>query len=599
MPAVSPQLDSEGAVRVVVKSGGKKIPDTHGLVSVHVRHAVGSIPSARIVLLDGDMPEGKWPVADADEFKPGAEISIAAGYGEAKENLLFEGIVVKLGMRITGDNKSTVVVDCRDKAARMTIGRKNALFKDFTDSAAVKQIVGSHGLHCGVVDDTRVTLPELVQYYCSDWDFVMARAEANGLIVTVEAGKVSLRKPQTSASADLKVSWGTDLIEFNADLDARSQLQSVQAAAWDSKQQAEQLGTAQSPKELNAQGNLKSSTLSDVLNLASFRLQTPAPWPRESLTAWGEAQQVKAGLARIRGRLKFQGSALAKAGGLIDVKGVGARYEGNVFVGAVEQDISQGNWLTTAEFGLAPDWFCAKADVVAPAAAGLLPGVEGLQVGVVVELEKDPGAEHRIQVKLPVLGADVKPIWARLMQFHASAEFGAFFLPEIGDEVVLAFFNNDPSGPVVLGSLYSSKRKPPYELKHDNDKKAIVTRCKNTLEFDDKDKIITLTTPAKNKVVISDKDKSILLSDQNGNTVELNDRGVKIDTPKDLSISAKGKVTIDAVGAISISSKADLKCTGLNVSCEAQVGLTAKGSASAELSASGQTTVKGAMVMIN
>jgi uncharacterized protein involved in type VI secretion and phage assembly len=185
------------------------------------------------------------------------------------------------------------------------------------------------------------------------------------------------------------------------------------------------------------------------------------------------------------------------------------------------------------------------------------------------------------------------------MQFHASAEFGAFFLPEIGDEVVLAFFNNDPSGPVVLGSLYSSKRKPPYELVQDNHKKAIVTRCKHKLEFDDKDKIITLTTPSSNKVVISDKDKSILLSDQNGNTVEMNADGIRIDTPKDLNIGAKGKVTIDAVGAISISSRADLKCTGLNVSCDAQVSLTAKGSASAELSASGQTTVKGAMVMIN
>ena len=50
---------------------------------------------------------------------------------------------------------------------------------------------------------------------------------------------------------------------------------------------------------------------------------------------------------------------------------------------------------------------------------------------------------------------------------------------------------------------------------------------------------------------------------------------------------------------MTITSKADVKIDGLNVNCEAKVGLVAKGAASAELSASGQTTVKGAMVMIN
>ena len=72
-----------------------------------------------------------------------------------------------------------------------------------------------------------------------------------------------------------------------------------------------------------------------------------------------------------------------------------------------------------------------------------------------------------------------------------------------------------------------------------------------------------------------------------------------LDSPKDISISAKGKITLDAVGQISISSKADVKTAGMNINNTAQVGFVAKGSASAELSASGQTTVKGAVVMIN
>jgi len=152
---------------------------------------------------------------------------------------------------------------------------------------------------------------------------------------------------------------------------------------------------------------------------------------------------------------------------------------------------------------------------------------------------------------------------------------------------------------VVLGSLYSSQRAPAYALAAENDTKAIVTRCKHRLVFDEKDKLITVTTPGNNLIVLSDKDKSITLKDENGNQVELAPGGITLSSPKDIKLSAKGGITLEAVSNIAITAQADIKAQGLNISCEAQVGLVAKGTASAELSAAGQTTVKGAIVMIN
>jgi uncharacterized protein involved in type VI secretion and phage assembly len=217
----------------------------------------------------------------------------------------------------------------------------------------------------------------------------------------------------------------------------------------------------------------------------------------------------------------------------------------------------------------------------------------------VKKLDADPAGQHRVQVSIPVTGASTDGVWARLLQFHASNAFGAFFVPEIGDEVLLGYLNDDPSQPVILGSLYGAKHPPPYTLAAENNTKAVVTRSKVKIEIDDKDKVLTITTPGNNKIVLSDKDKSILLQDQNSNKVELGTGGITLDSPKDIKITAKGGITLDAVNAVSITSKADVKGSGLNVSFEAQVGFTGKGSATAELSASGQTTVKGAMVMIN
>jgi Rhs element Vgr protein len=596
--ARSPQQGSDGVVRVSVKVNGARIGEHIGLVSVQVRRAVGKVPSARLVISDGDMPRQRWPVADGATFKPGSRIQLSAGYGP-HESIVFEGLIVGMAVRIAGTNLSHLVVDCRDAAVRLTTGRRNAIYTDQSDSEVLRKLAGDHGLKMHA-DDTGPPHRELVQYYCSDWDFLVARAEVNGLLVIADDGRLSALAPAVDDAPVLAVAWGQDLMEFNAEIDARTQFSRVSTAGWDPAQQALAEGDDAEPEALNAQGNLDGEQLAAALGAAqSLRLQTAAPLAAEDLSRWGRAQQLKAGLARVRGRMRFQGSALARPGRLISVKGVGARFDGDVFVGAVEHQISDGDWTTTVDFGLDPGWFCERPDVAAPQAAGRLPGATGLQIGIVMQVEGDPAGEQRVQLQLPVLAAERPALWARLLQFHASDGFGAFFVPEVGDEVLVGFLDGDPSCPVILGSLYSSRRQPPYPLAPENNTKAVVTRCKSRLEFDEKDSVITLTTPALNRLVLSDKDKSVLLQDQNGNRILLDPAGITLESPKDITLKAQGKVVVDAVGAVTVTSKADVSARGLNIACEAQAGFTAKGDATAELSASGQTTVRGAMVLIN
>ena len=593
----SPNINSSDVIKLSIYANGSQIDEAIQIVSVSVTKTINKIPSAKIVLLDGDMPNKDFPISSSDDFKPGCEIKINAGYGQSEE-AIFQGIVVKHGIKITGDNYSRLVIECRDKAVAMTIGRHNANYVDSTDSDIISALIKNYSGLSSDVETTTTQYKELVQYYCTDWDFMLSRAEANGLLVCVEDGKLTVKPPQTDASADLKVTYGDDLIEFHADIDARTQLAEVNSASWDPSEQAV-VEENVSPQTLNKQGDLKTTDLAKVINLKSFRLQTPALLEKSALKDWATGQQVKAGLARIRGRMKFQGSANAKIGSLIELDGVGKRFNGNVFVSSVNHELVNSNWITEVDFGMSPDWFAEQRDLVAPPASGFLPGIEGLQIGVVMKLDEDPIGQSRIQVSVPILQAETEGVWARLANFYASNSFGAFFIPEIGDEVVLGYLNNDPSNPVVLGSLYSSKQTPPYDLTADNFTKAVVTRSKLKIEFDDDKKITTIITPGDNKVVLSDDEKSILMQDQNGNKVELNPDGISLDSPKDISITAKGKITIDAMGEIGVSSKADVSVKGMNINHDANVGFVAKGSATAELSASGQTTVKGAMVMIN
>ncbi len=595
--ADSPEKDSEGVIKLTIYSDGSKIEDTVQVVNVQVEKAVNLVPVARIVVLDGDMPSQDFPLSNADSFKPGSAIKIAAGYRDQEETL-FEGIVVKHSMKITGENYSRLLIECRDKAVAMTVGRKNANYVDSKDSDIFSTLIGNYSGLTADVTATDTEHGELVQYYCTDWDFLLSRAEVNGSVVIVDDAKVTVAPPDVSSSAVLSVSYGVDLMEFHAEMDARSQYSQVSGACWDPSTHEVVEQTA-GVETLNEQGNLSSSDLAEVLGLSSFQLQTPVSMESTALKEWAHSQQVKSGLSRITGRMRFQGSAKAKPGTLIELAGVGERFNGNVFVSAVAHEIVDGNWTTDVEFGMSPQWFAERRDLTAPPAGGLVPGIEGLQIGIVTKLDGDPDGQNRIQVKVPLLQAETIGVWARLATFYASSGFGEFFIPEIDDEVILGYLNNDPAHPVILGSVYSAKHTPPYELAADNNIKAVVTRSDLKLEFDDENKVITVTTPAGNKLIISDQDKSILIQDQTDNKIELSTSGITIDSPKDISISATGKMSLSSNGEMSLSSSADLKASGLNVEASADVGLTAKGGASAEVSAGGNTTIKGAMVMIN
>jgi Rhs element Vgr protein len=577
----------DGIVNLTVFSGGSALPDNIRLISVTVSRAIDTIPTAQIVVQDGDIATAAFDVSDAATFAPGATIKINAGYGDVTETL-FEGIVIKHGIRIAGDNQSQLLIECQDKAVRMTAGNKSATFVDQSDGDVIRALIAEHGLTADV-PATPVVNRVLSQHRCTDWDFMLTRAEACGLLVMVRDGTVSVKVPDTQGSPTLRCTYGADLIAFRAELDARTQWAAAQAFAWDAGSQHVLEGDVISPPTLNAQGNLNSKTLAKVLDAGMYRMPSGAPKTADELKIMAEAFQRRAGLVRVCGQMRIQGSANVALGGSVEVSGVGARFSGQVFVSAITHQITEGNWLTDIDFGLPAQ--------TAPA-QGSHAGVEGLQIGVVTQLENDPAGEHRIAVTIPLRGAETS-VWARLSMPHASHGAGIFFAPEIGDEVVLAFFDNDPSHPVIIGSLYSSARPAPYTLADANPIKALVTRGGARIEFDDEGGVITVKTPRGNRMLLSDKEESLRLADLHGNAVALNSTGISLHSLAGIAIKADGDLSIEARGKIDVKAQADLTCTGLNVACEANVKFSGKGNAAAELSSAGQTIVKGAMVMIN
>lgn len=593
--STSPVSENTDLISTTILLSGTEINTAYQVLSIDIKKEVNRISSATIVLLDGNPASESFPISDSADFVPGTPITIKAGYHDS-QSVVFGGIIIKHSIRAKHMQSPRLIIECKDDAVKMTIGRNNAIYENSTDSDVIGKLISNHGLQKSV-ESTSYQNKELIQYYCTDWDFMVSRADVNGLIVTTDQGKVTVAKPDSSKSPVLELTYGDTILGFDAEVDARTQYPAVQASSWNQKSQSLLQVSAQDPG-VTTPGNFSPSTLAGVIGISTFNLQSTSPLEQSDIQNWANACLLKSRFSLMKGNIRFQGSALALPGAMVQLAGTGTRFDGNAIISKVSHNIEGGNWFTTVELGLHNAWFTeTQPDIQSPLASGILPGISGLQNGVVKQIQSDPDNEFRVLVTVPMLNNST--VWARLANLYATSGAGSFFYPEVGDEVVLGFFNEDPRFPVILGSLYSSSKAPAYTPDEKNTNKAIVSKAQVKITIDDQKKSITITTPANNTIVLSDDQKSITMSDQNSNKIEMTSSGITIQSNSDITIKANQNISMSATSNITASATADLKLSGLTVSGTANTQLVMKGTASAELSASGEVTVKGAMVMIN
>ncbi|MEO1624807.1 MAG: type VI secretion system tip protein VgrG [Bacteroidota bacterium] len=577
---IIPTPQSADLVTHSLKVNGKELGEAYNLLSIQVSKQVNKIATAKLLIADGNASTETFEISNSADFAPGNEIEILAGY-HSDEASIFKGIITCHGIQARRSKASVLRVECKDEAVKMTLGKKSTFFDEKKDTDVIKEIASNYKLDVQV-DATEVTHQSLIQHHVSDWDFVLMRAEVNGLLVHSSDGSLTVSKPTVESEASLHVQYGASMYDFDAEIDARLQYKKITANSWDAAEQALVTAEAADPK-LTEAGNISASDLAAVSSPDNIDLLHPGSVADQELQAWADAALLRSRLAKIRGTVSFQGVADLKTGDTLSLGGVGERFEGPVFVSAVRHEIGNGNWVTTAQFGLSPEWFAERVSSPSSPISSLLATTGGLHVGTVTQLQDDPDSEHRILVKIPILNADAEGVWARVASLDAGDARGWFFRPEIDDEVVIGFFADDPREPVVLGMLHSSAKAAPIDASDDNHEKGLVTRSEMKMMFDDDKISFTLETPSGKLVTLDDDAGVVGLEDDNGNKILMNADGITLESAGDLILTASG----------------DIKAEGNNVESKAKMNFKAEGSAGLEVSSSAITTVKGSLVQIN
>lgn len=193
--------------------------------------------------------------------------------------------------------------------------------------------------------------------------------------------------------------------------------------------------------------------------------------------------------------------------------------------------------------------------------------IYGVVTGIVTD-NKDPEKMGRVKVKLPWLAEDAESNWARITNPMAGNDRGLFYLPEVDDEVLVAFEHGDLRFPYVLGALWNGKDNPP-ETNEDgkNNKRLIKSRSGMTILLNDTSGSETIEIADKdgqNKIVVDMANKKLTFTSNGDIEVKASQGSIKLDAQK-IEIKSSSDTKIEAGAGMDIKSNATMNLKGTTI----------------------------------
>jgi len=589
----------------------KIIDEKFHIHKVITRKKVNKISRATIYIYGGDTDNNSFSESDESIFNNGNEIEIKLGY-EQSNTTVFKGLIDSHGISLdsgyqNSHSRSLLVLECVDKSIKLVNSYTNEIYEDSRESDIFKKILQKvDGLNFSV-DQTESVYPVFPKYNNSDWDFIVQRSKANGLLVFNSNNNIKIIEPSFSNSSQLTVSNNGSTVSFHAQQKSSNQFNNLTINSIESFQN-NKLST--NSKETNSKllasdnfnKNMIYSTTPDTIefNFAHDLINSDIQSIANSHLSFSR-------LNRVFGKVKFRGCPSIDLNSIVSLVGFGNKFSTDVYVTEVIHELNRGIILTEIGFGLKDDYVTQNNNKSFNKHHNINQ-ITGLHIGQITEISGDPQNQYRVKVIIPQLseignsiweGISDQGIWAKLSHSYTSEDSGFYFIPDIGTQVIVSFLANDPKQPVVLGCLNTIDNIPYKTMEDGNDYKAIVTKNKMMLEFDELKNIMTLSTEKGNKIILNEEDQEITISDENSNYIKTSNSGIEINSQSDISIQAKGSVNIVSQQTTSIDASGDAILKGANIKNEAQVKFSANGSTGSEITSSGSTSIKGSMVQIN
>jgi phage protein D len=554
----------EHATQISLRLSGAAIPEEvmanlHSVVVDQQAHLpsmfVLRFHDPNLELLDKGPFDLTKEVEISAESQAGGNITLIKGEITALEPEFREGMIAQLVLR------------GYDKSHRLFRETRSRAFLNVKDSDLANEIANAAGLK-PKVDTTSTVYEHVFQHNQSDLEFLRRRAWRIGYECFTMEDQLFFRKPP-QGSAELTLTWGGDLISFMPRMSLAEQVDEVIVRGWDPAKKEAVVG-----KAVNGRLYPKTGMEQNGSGLAKPFGSGKRVIVDEPVISQAEADALAAArMDEISGAfLEAEGIAYRRpeinAGRMVKLDALGKRFSGVYLVTGATHTYTPSGLRTTFQVR------GARTGLLTEQMIGFLPDKTwpGI-VPAIVTNNDDPEKWGRVKVKFPWLTNDAESHWARLVAPGAGPEAGFASIPEVGDEVAVAFAYGDFSQPYVLGGVWNGTAPlPPETASASSGEQALVR---------------TWRSRKGNRIVLFDNsEKRIEIRTTDGRTITIDDakRQLSVKVPG-VEINLKDqKLTVTSDAEITIKSGSSLKI---------------ESSGNLDIRASGQLNLKGSMVNIN
>lgn len=546
----------------------------------------------------------KW--LDSEMIQEGKIIEIRGGEEQNTLQSLFNGEITGLELDLAAQGVPTVVVRCLDLSHRLHRGSYNRSFVQMTDTDIVKKIGQEMEFNVDA-ESTSEVHDWIFQNNQTNWEFLTERAERNGFRLYVQ-GKKDLHfcKVDNKKEKVIKLEWGINLRSFRPRIAASQQVDEVVVRGWDTDKKVAIIGKWKVPSGIPLSTGNKSGGETANKAYGSARMVVVD----RPVHSQQEAEDIARSICDSISGNYLQADGLCygqpelQPGAYVEIKNIGKRFSGEYYVTATTHVYTPSEGYTTifSVSGKQPNTLLSIMDQSKDMSRAKQGG--NILIGVVTD-NKDPENMGRVKVKYPTLTEDHTSHWARMVSPMAGKGRGLFILPEIDDEVLVAFEHGDIHRPYIIGMLWNGQDGLPETGVHGSgnviDRRVFYSRIGHKMSFNDKDGKgdITLTTKGNNsftmddkeskisvttagghlftlddgknnkniiakttsghQIVLSDKDNTIIVKDKSGNnkiTIGSNDNSIKMECNGNFTINSKGKVSIEGKAGVDVKTPA-------------------------------------------
>lgn len=423
---------------------------------------------------------------------------------------------------------------------------------------------------------------DYVQWNESEFAFLRRIADEHGGFFVTHGAEPEIRTD--FADNKLELHWGDDLLEVSAH--ARPANNGLTGASYDIKEKSTHAhaGIRQAPTNLGGAAKLVSmaAEFADEASGGGDPV-VQEPTGREATHAEFKTALRRESERALGGSIRIQGSSIntrVTAGDLVTL------VSGTFFVLPTVGKLGVTKVVHTfTEQHYSNNFIATPWKGFTSFEAFESPKIDGPVTAEVVETVPDPDGQGRVRLRYRWQREDSKTNFARVAMPHTGNGRGMMFFPEVGDEVLVAFEGGDPERPIIIGSLWNGRDKPPGMMEK-NQAKRIITRSGNSIQFFDIDgeEAIELFTPEGKAFIqlLNDNGKAVvrIISDgdiqlQAKDEITLLSRTIQVKADSDINISAGGNATFDAGNAATVNAGGDAVLNGFNAAVKGKLNIDA------------------------